>query len=91
MLKLASLRQILEKESFPIDFPIKFVGKNSADFSSGVDALRGRFPKLVLSSDRESNGARHRAFGFMFRADSADEIIQVIGFVAEIPDVVMQL
>ena len=86
------IRELLEEqETFPIDFMVKFIGRNSAKFRAGCQAFEARFPALRPQSSRESSGGNHLAQTYILAANGADEVIEVLKATALIDDVLIVL
>ncbi len=84
----AKLRELLnQQETFPVDFHLKFVGKNSEAFARGVTRFENEHPQLKETSRRLSAQANHLALSYVFSAKSADHIIAVLERAALIEDV----
>lgn len=82
------LRELLiEQNDFPTKFIVKFIGKNSSLFNSGVQNFESQNSTLVQISKRESANGAHVALTYHFPAESADAIISMLKRVAEIQDV----
>ncbi|MDR3606814.1 MAG: DUF493 family protein [Oligoflexia bacterium] len=86
------LRTLLENhESFPVEFPVKFVGKNSETFKAGTKRFEADHPFLKQTSCRVSAKGNHLAYTFAFTAESPDQIIQVLEAVHQIEDILVIL
>jgi hypothetical protein len=85
------LRELLEKEQYPLDYTFKFIGKNTQRFASGLHALEGTFSKLSLQGSRESSGAQHLAVTYVLKALDAEEIISVLNRVTQVEDLLVIL
>lgn len=84
-LKLREL--LIEQNQFPTNFVVKFIGKNSSSFHSGVRAFESEHQSLKSVSKRESAKGTHLALTYNFTAPSADSIIEILQRVAQIADV----
>jgi hypothetical protein len=90
--ELARLKALLEnQESFPLEYMHKFIGRNSPRFIQGLEAFDARFPKLERRGTRLSAGDAHVAVTYVFMADSADEILEVLEATQLIEDVLVIL
>jgi putative lipoic acid-binding regulatory protein len=88
----ARLRELLEaQETFPTDFTHKFIGKNTKLFAKGVRDLQFAHPRLQLETARKSSGEKHLALTYVYRAESVDEIIEVLEAIHQIEDLHMIL
>jgi putative lipoic acid-binding regulatory protein len=84
----AKLKALLEElESFPHDYTLKVIGDNTPAFAQGAAELERRNSALRLHGRRESGKASHVALTYVFRARSADEIVELLMAAEAIPDV----
>lgn len=84
---LERLKALLEKqETFPHDFPVKFIGANTQVFRDSIHALEARYPSLNKQGERRSSGDQNLAPTYVFRAQTADEIIDLLKEIQSIPD-----
>src|SRR4051794_19020653 len=84
---LDRLKVLLENESFPHDFTVKFIGSNSRTFADGVRAFEAGYPQLRKQAERRSANDANLALTYVFPAQNADEIVSLLKRVSEIPDV----
>lgn len=80
------LHALLDQEAYPHRFTHKFIGRNTARFTTGVQQLEARFPKLKLQTARTSKGEAHLALTYELVADSAAEIIEVLEATGQLED-----
>ena len=88
------LKELLEaQETFPLDYIVKFIGKNTPLFASEVAGLESARPELKRQSRRESGQtASHVAFTYtLAAAPDADAIIDVLIDVSMLQDVLVVL
>jgi putative lipoic acid-binding regulatory protein len=86
------LKAMLEEhETFPHDFTLKFIGLNTAAFRKGVQELATSFPKLLKQTERQSPNGSNVSLTYVFPAESAQEIVELLERVSKIPDVRMVL
>jgi putative lipoic acid-binding regulatory protein len=83
---LARLKALLEKETYPHSFVLKFIGNRSAAFTNGVESLEKCYPTLSGKSERASSGGAHLALTYVYPAQNADQILALLQDVARIPD-----
>ncbi|MCM2278416.1 MAG: DUF493 domain-containing protein [Oligoflexia bacterium] len=76
-----------EQETFPLDFTLKFIGRNSARFTAAVAVFESEHPGLRLESRRESSAGKHLALTYRMLARNADEIVAIMRRIALIEDV----
>ncbi len=90
--KFSRLKALLEEqETFPFDFTLKFIGKNTDRFQKGVSLFESAHPILKMQARRESAKGNHLAMTYTFSARSADHIIATLEQVAKIEDVMVIL
>jgi putative lipoic acid-binding regulatory protein len=82
---------LIANETFPAEFPVKFVGKNSAAFRAGVANFAQEHPTLKETARRESAQGNHLAMTYILTASNADHIIAVLERVTLIEDVLIVL
>ena len=86
------LKALLElQESFPIDYTLKFIGKNSEQFQASVRSFEEAHPTLGTGSRRMSAKGNHIALTYVFSARSADHVIAVLEQVSRIDDLLVIL
>lgn len=86
------LRSLLkEQETFPVDFTVKFVGKNTESFKSGILRFAQEHPTLNETARRESAKGKHLAMTYVFSAKNADHIVAVLERVGLIEDLLIVL
>jgi putative lipoic acid-binding regulatory protein len=86
---------LIDQETFPCEFTVKFVGKNTEAFQAGITRFESEHPTLTQTARRVSastnHPARHISMTYVFSAKSADHIIAVLERVALIEDVILVL
>ena len=80
------LHALLDREQYPLRYTHKFIGRNTARFTTSVQALEAKFPKLKLQTARTSKGEAHLALTYEIVAESAAEIIEVLEATGRIED-----
>lgn len=88
------LKELLEaQETFPLDYIVKFIGKNTQSFADDVSALEKARPALKLQSRRESGQTgSHVAYTYTLTAAAdADTIIDLLIDVSKLRDVLVVL
>lgn len=86
------LKELLDQqETFPLDFPIRFIGRNSAAFRRDVRTLELRFAGLRDRSERQSAHGAHLAISFVLRAATSQEVIEAMEAIHQIEDVAVVL
>ncbi len=81
----------LSRESFPVEYLHKVIGKNSFAFQQGLQVLEKKFPTLVRKVERKSSGAAHVAITFSMVASSSAEILSLRRETALVPDLTLIL
>jgi putative lipoic acid-binding regulatory protein len=86
------LKTLLEQqETFPFDFTLKFIGRNTDRFQKGLALFESAHPILRMQTRRESAKGNHLAMTYVFSARNADHIIATLEQVAKIDDVMVIL
>jgi len=86
------LKTLLEhQETFPFDFTLKFIGRNTDRFQQSVSRFESAHPVLRMQTRRESSKGNHLALTYVFSARNADHIIATLEQVAQIEDVMVIL
>jgi hypothetical protein len=80
------LHALLDKETYPLAYTHKFIGRNTARFTTGVQALEAKFPKLTLQTARTSKGEAHLALTYEIVAENAGEIIEILEATGQLED-----
>lgn len=80
-----------EQETFPFDFTLKFIGRNTPKFTKSVSQFENAHPILKKTSRRESSGGNHLALTYVFSARNSDHVIATLEQVALIEDVMVIL
>lgn len=80
-----------EQETFPFDFTLKFIGRNTDRFQKGLAHFESAHPILKMQTRRESAKGNHLAMTYTFTARNADHIIATLEQVAKIEDVMVIL
>lgn len=80
-----------EQETFPFDFTLKFIGRNTERFQKGLSDFESAHPILKMQTRRESAKGNHLAMTYTFLARNADHIIATLEQVAKIEDVMVIL
>ena len=90
--QFSRLKSLLEQqETFPVDFTVKFIGRNTDRFQEGVSLFERAHPILRMQSRRESSKGNHLAMTYVFTARNADHIISTLEQVAKIEDLMVIL
>ena len=90
--QFSRLKSLLEQqETFPFDFTLKFIGRNSDRFQKGISRFENDHPVLRVQSRRESSNGNHLAMTYVFSARNAEHIIATLEQVAKIEDVMVIL
>ena len=90
--KYESLRALLNsQETFPTLYTHKFIGRNTGAFGAGVKSLEERFPALRLKTSRTTRSEAHLSLTYVFEAESAEAIIEVLEYTHGIEDLYMML
>jgi putative lipoic acid-binding regulatory protein len=90
--QFSRLKALLEEqESFPFDFTLKFIGRNTDRFQKGLENFEQAHPILRMQTRRESAKGNHLAMTYTFSARNADHIIATLEQVAKIDDVMVIL
>ncbi|MGZ3709040.1 MAG: DUF493 family protein [Bdellovibrionota bacterium] len=86
------LRELLEKETYPLEYLHKFIGRNTPAFSKSVSELEAKFSsRLKRQGSRKSSGDHHLALTYVFSADSADQVIEMLKATDIVFDLLMVL
>jgi hypothetical protein len=86
------LKELLDLETYPMNYTHKFIGKNTKAFLRAIDELEENFPQLDRISARESQAtqinadASYLALTYEFVANSSDEIIEVLEATSKLED-----
>ncbi len=84
----AKLKALLEEqETFPHDFMLKFIGRNTPAFLEDVAKLEADYPTLEQQTARKSAGDANVALTYVYPADSADAIVELLKRVSALRDV----
>jgi len=86
-----TLNLYLSKESFPVEYLHKVIGKNSFAFQQGLMGLERKFPSMVRKVERKSSGAAHVAVTYSLVAGSSTEILALRRETALVPDLTLIL
>ncbi|MFL5813094.1 MAG: DUF493 family protein [Bdellovibrionia bacterium] len=90
--QFSRLKTLLEQqETFPFDFTLKFIGRNTDRFQKGLADFESAHPILRMLTRRESAKGNHLAMTYVFSARNADHIIATLEQVAKIDDVMVIL
>lgn len=90
--QFSRLKALLEQqETFPLDFTLKFIGRNTDRFQKGLQLFENAHPILRMQTRRESAKGNHLAMTYTFSARNADHIIATLEQVAKIEDVMVIL
>jgi putative lipoic acid-binding regulatory protein len=90
--QFSRLKTLLEQqETFPFDFTLKFIGRNTDRFQKGISSFESAHPILKMQTRRESAQGNHLAMTYTFSARNADHIIATLEQVAKIEDVMVIL
>ncbi len=84
------LKKALEKEKFPLDFTLKLIGKNTADFRDGLLGLEKRYG-LGTGVARPSSEGNKVSVTYTFVADSPNRVVELYREAAGIKDLVIIL
>ncbi|MFZ9595996.1 MAG: DUF493 domain-containing protein [Bdellovibrionia bacterium] len=91
MTRYTQLKELLEREKFPLSFPFKVIGKNSPTFVNGIQQFTQDHPEFILKSKAESAHQKHVSFTLELQAQSADPIIDAYEQLSKIPGALMVL
>lgn len=80
------LRSLLQKEEFPLEFTVKFIGRNSGRFQAGVQLFEAEYSHAKKTCSRESAQGAHLALTYVYTASDADSVIDILKRVARIED-----
>lgn len=81
------LALLKDQETFPFDFPVKFIGLNSAAFHLGVKTLEKAYPSMRIKTRRESSKGALLALTYAYPADNAEAIVGLLDSISKIEDV----
>jgi putative lipoic acid-binding regulatory protein len=75
MKDLEAFRALLEKETYPLAYTLKLIGKNSPEFNQSIADFERDNPKMTLQTKRESGGGKHLAYSYLGVMSNADEVV----------------
>ena len=85
------LQELLAKETFPLTFTFKVVGRSTEAFRNGARELESLHPGLKLTATRDSAQGNHVSLTYIHEAESAEIIIAVYRSIQALPDVLFML
>lgn len=86
-----NLIDLLRKESYPLPYTLKLIGKNHVAFQEGCLRLLHQFPGLQQTGTKSTSSAQSVSFTFEFTASSAEEIIVIYQSASQIPGLLVLL
>jgi putative lipoic acid-binding regulatory protein len=86
-----NLMELLRKETFPLAYTLKLIGRNDSAFQEGCLKLMQQHPMLQQTGSRGTSNAQSISITFQFTAQSAEEIIVIYQNASSIPGLLVLL
>ncbi len=87
-----ALRKLLEtEETYPFEYMHKFTGRDTPAFRESLARFEARFPKLKKQGERPSGSGTYAAVTYLFHAESAEQIIEMLKATGEVEDLILVL
>jgi hypothetical protein len=84
--RYARLREVLARETFPMNCTHKLIGANTPAFEAGLDVFESGIQGLVRSQVRESQNKGHLSVTYQFTAPSIEAMIDMLEASSKVPD-----